>query len=231
MPVLTPIADVGARSKPNEMTVVDPARLMPQSEAEQFLTDTGLNGPFLADLLSNMAAHERCGIHLYRSVIARTQNPILKRKYTEIEAEEVRHLEILEDLITGLGGDPLYVSPIARATEKADSGMVESTFMLAGSVNLMDQEMVMLDAVFLAEAKDNSNWAALAALLPSFPEGEVQDLVRTAVEEAQATEAEHLEWANDMRVKLVGLQASSSAMTAMGVKAEEMMARIQDWFA
>lgn len=89
----------------------------------------------------------------------------------------------------------------------------------------------MLDAVFLAEAKDNSNWAALAALVDTFPQGEVRDLVRNAVEEAQSTEAEHLEWAGEMRTKLIGLQASSSAVTSMGVKAEEMMAKIKGWFA
>src|SRR5690606_162675 len=160
--------------------------------AGQFLAGTGLNGPFLADLFSNMITHERCGTHLYRSVAGRTQNPVLKRRYEQIEAQELRHLEILEELVTAMGGDPLCGSPIARATEKADSMLVESTFMLGGSVDMMDQEMVMLDAVFLAEAKDNANWSALAAMVDSFPDGDIRDRVRTAVEEAQATEAEHL---------------------------------------
>src|SRR5699024_7391206 len=118
-----------------------------------------------ADLLSSLITHERCGVHLYRSVASRTQNPVLERKYEHNEAEELRHLEILEELVTALGGDPLYVSPIARVTEKAASMMLESTFLLGGSVDPMDQEMVMLDAVFLAEAKDNANWATLGALV------------------------------------------------------------------
>jgi hypothetical protein len=95
----------------------------------------------------------------------------------------------------------------------------------------MDQEMVMLDAVLLAEAKDNANWAGLAALTDSFPEGEMRQLVAAAVEEAQGTEAEHLQWASDMRTQLVSLQSSSSALTAMGAKAEELVARIQGWFS
>lgn len=230
MPVLTPSADLGARSRSTGATSVDPVRILGTEEADQFLADTGLNGPFVADLLSNMLSHERCGTHLYRSVASRTHNPVLKRRYEQNVEEELRHLEILEELVTALGGDPLYVSPIARATEKSDSMMLESTFLLGGSVDMMDQEMVMLDAVFLAEAKDNANWAALNALVASFP-SELQERVRTAVEEARVNEVEHLEWAKEMRLKMIGLQASSSTMADVGAKAEELMARVQDWFS
>ena len=45
-------------------------------------------------------------------------------------------MRLLEELITGAtGGDPQYVSPAARATEKAGAGLVESTYLLAGSVD------------------------------------------------------------------------------------------------
>lgn len=230
MPVLTPTADLGARSRSVGATSVDPAGTLGSEEAGRFLADTGLNGPFVADLLSSLITHERCGVHLYRSVASRTQNPVLERKYEHNEAEELRHLEILEELVTALGGDPLYVSPIARVTEKAASMMLESTFLLGGSVDPMDQEMVMLDAVFLAEAKDNANWATLGALVASVP-SELRDVVSEAVEEARATEAEHLEWAKEMRIKMMRLQASSSTMAAMGAKTEEIMARIKGWFS
>lgn len=230
MAVLTPTADVGARSRSTGATSVDPARHMTEEERERFLADTDLNGPFVADLLSNMLTHERCGTHLYRSVASRSQNPVLKKRYEEFGKETLHHVKLLEDLITALGGDPLYVSPIARATEKADSSLVESTYMLGGSVDVMDQEMVMLDAVLVAEAKDTSNWLALASLIDSFPEGQTRNLVQAAVDDASGQEAEHLNWAREMRTKMVGLQASSSAMTAAGAKAEEMLATVKSWF-
>ncbi len=34
--------------------------------------DGGLNAPFVADLLSACLAHERCGVHLYRSIAGRS---------------------------------------------------------------------------------------------------------------------------------------------------------------
>jgi hypothetical protein len=110
--------------------------MMPD-EDEAFLANTGLNGPFVADLLSDMLAHERCGAQLYRSVADRTNNPILKQRYKHFGNETVEHVENLEGLIAGLGGDPGYISPAARVTEKAGIGLLESTFLLAGSVDLM----------------------------------------------------------------------------------------------
>ena len=231
MPILTPTAAAGARSVPAEMTYVDPERVVPPEELKSFLADTGLNGPFVADLLSDMLAHERCGAQLYRSVAGRTNNPMLKRQYEHFGEETTEHVDILETLIGQLGGDPMYVSPSARATEKADTGLVESTFMLAGSVDLMTQELVMLDAVMLAEAKDHANWSGLSQLVDTFPEGQIRDHVRRAVERVEPQEDDHLGWAQETRSKLIALQGKSSAMATVGAKAEEMAARIKDWLS
>lgn len=231
MTILTPTAATGARSKPQQMTYVDPARTLPTAEHESFLDGTGMNGPFVADLLSNMAAHERAGAMLYRSVAERTHNPVLQQRYQHFGNETVEHVDVLEALVTQLGGDPNYVSPAARATEKSGVGLLESTFLLSGSVDLMTQELVMLDAVLLAEAKDHANWACLAALVPDMPEGEVRDAFQSAVDQVGAQEDAHVEWAQDMRCKMISAQVRSSSMQAMGQKAEELVARIQSLFA
>jgi hypothetical protein len=89
------------------MTYVEPARTMRPEENEAFLADAGLNGPFVADLLSDMLAHERCGAQLYRSVSQRTNSPVLRERYDRFGNETVEHVEILEGLITQLGGDRL----------------------------------------------------------------------------------------------------------------------------
>lgn len=230
MPVLTPTAATGARSTPQEMTYVDPARTMLPEEKDAFLADTELNGGFVADLLSDMLAHERCGAQLYRSVAGRTHNPMLQRKYEDFGEETLTHVGILEDLIDGLGGDPGYVSPAARATEKSGMGLLESTFLLAGSVDLMTQELVMLDAVLLAEAKDHANWACLSALTGELPTGDVRAAFEAAVGQVEPQEDEHLEWAQSMRCRMISMQAKSSAMQTMGAKAEELMARIKGMF-
>src|SRR3546814_13386017 len=80
----------------------------------------GANAAFVADLLSACLAHERCGTHLYRSVAGRTNNAILKAKYEEFGDETLRHVGILEELVASLGGNPSYVSPLARAVRSEE---------------------------------------------------------------------------------------------------------------
>ena len=141
------------------------------------------------------------------------------------------YVDVLETLIGQLGGDPMYISPAARATEKAGTSLLESTFLLSGSIDLMTQELVMLDAVMLAEAKDHANWSGLSQLVDTFPEGEIRDHVRRAVAQVEPQEDEHLSWAQDMRSKMIALQVRSGTMAGMGAKADEFMARIKDWFS
>jgi ferritin-like metal-binding protein YciE len=194
------------------MMHVDPAQGLLPTGHESFLAGTGLNGPFVADLLSDMTAHERGGAALYRSVGARTNDPVLKQKYGHFEHQTVEHVAVLEELVTRLGGDPRYVSPSARATERTGLALVESTFLLGGSVDVMTQELVMLDAVLLAEAKDHTNWSGLAQLVDVVPEGGARDAVRAAVERVEPEEDEHLDWLQDMRTKLIGAQVRSGGM-------------------
>jgi rubrerythrin len=227
MPTLIPTAATGARSVPETMTVVDPARTLSPDEQQRFLAGTELNGPFVADLLSDMLAHERCGAQLYRSVAQRTNNPVLEERYRHFGEETVEHVAALERLITELGGDPAYVSPAARATEKAGTALLESTFLLAGSVDLMTLELVMLDAVLLAEAKDHANWSCLAAMVDDLPGGLVREALDAAVNEMEVQEDEHLRWVQDTRRRLISLQATSGFAASLSMKVEEVIARIK----
>jgi ferritin-like metal-binding protein YciE len=221
---------LGGRAKPAPMVAIDPERLMLDEDLAAMGSDAGLNGPFVADMLSDMLMHERCGFHLYRSVAGRSNNPMLKRKYEEFGAQTENHIDVLERLITELGGDPGYTSPISRATEKLDFGALEGSFMLSGSVDLMDQEMVMLNAVVLAETIDSANWETLAALAEVLADGEVKQALDRAVEQVLPQEIEHIDWPRQMRQQMVLLQARSKAMQTVGLSATAMMDKIHSLF-
>jgi len=231
MPVLTPTKATGATASPNEMTYVDPSCQVTADALAAQIPDIGLNAAFIADLMSAMLTHERCGTHLYRSVAGRSNNPMLKAKYEEFGEETLRHVEILEGLINTMGGNPNYVSPMARVVEATDSKLLEASFMLAGGVDLMTAETAMLDAVFIAESVDHANWQMLAQLTTSLPDGEIRTAFQQAVDEVEAQEDEHLGWARDTKSRIVQLQAQSSLATTIGLKAEEMLARVRDWFS
>ncbi|HYI61693.1 MAG TPA: ferritin-like domain-containing protein [Acidimicrobiales bacterium] len=221
---------LGATSKPMPMVYVDPERAVTDEQLAAVAEGTGLNGAFIADVLSDALMHERCGFHLYRSVAGRTNNPILKRRYQELGDETLTHVTVLEELIAAVGGDPGYVSPAARGTEKLDMGALEGSFMLSGSVDLMTQELMMLNAVVLAEAIDHANWETMAALGAACPDGPVKDAMVRAVEQVLPQEEEHVTWARDMRQRMILLQAQSKAMTRVGATMETMVARISSMF-
>jgi hypothetical protein len=231
MPVLTPTKATGGKTKPLANVYAEAPQQISEEQLAAFMPGSGMNGAFMAELMSGMLTHERCGRHLYRSCETRTNNPILQAKYREFGTETERHVQILERLIASAGGDPGYCGAMARAVEGSDAKLLESTFMLSGSSDPMTDEMAMLDAVFLAECMDHANWTGFAALADKLPEGDLRTACLAAVDEVGPQEEEHLGWARDTKLRLASLQASSSAVATIGVKAGEIVTRIRNWLA
>lgn len=228
---LTPTKDTGATTRRGPNVFVDPELDADARPTSDLLPESGLNGPFLADLMSAALTHERCGVHLYRSVGTRSANPVLQARYRDFEADTLRHVEILEEAITRMGGDPQYVSPMARAVEGMNSHLLESTYTLNGSIDVMGQEMVMLDAIMLAETIDHANWTQLGQLVDSLPEGEPRTALLEAVAKVERDEDRHLGWATETRAKLTMLQATSPVMAKVAAAGEELLSRVRDWLA
>jgi hypothetical protein len=88
----------------------------------------------------------------------------------------------------------------------------------------------MLDAVLLAEAKDHANWSSLAGMVDDLPDGDVRDTFQAAIDEIEVQEDEHFRWAQDMRCRMISLQATSGLTSSLALKAEEMMAHIKGLF-
>jgi rubrerythrin len=231
MTTLTPTKDLGATIKPVGLLHAEPDRQITDDDLAALAPDVSMNVPFIMDWVAAVLTHERCGTHLYRSVAGRTNNPILKKQYVAFGEQTERHAEILEDLVTGAGGNPNYVSPAARATEGMDAKLLESTFLLGGSIDIMTQEMAMLDAVLLAESMDRANWETLAVLAAELPDGDLKTAFTKAADEVGPEEDEHLTWAKETKMKMVLLQAESRAMTAAGAKAEELVEKIKGWLS
>lgn len=201
---------VGGTAKPVGVLYGEPDRQVEDASAGTALENAGVNAPFVADLLSSCLAHERCGVHLYRSVAGRTTFPDLRDRYEEFLAETERHVELLEELIAGAGGDPMYVSPTARATEAADARLVETTWAVEGSVDAPTAELAMLEAVLLAEIKDHDNWLLISELADAMADGPVRDQMRTTSAEVLAQEVKHAEWARQTRRRMLYLAATGS---------------------
>jgi rubrerythrin len=228
MSILTPTKDKGATALPNDMLYVDPqSRVDEDMLRTQLSAVQGVDPVFLANVLSGYLQHERCGTHLYRSVAGRTANPVLKAKFEEYGAQTRRHVEILETLIGAAGGNPAFVSPMARAIEAMDSKLLESTFLGSGALDPLTADMAMLDAVFIAESVDHANWEAMGKIAEQLDDGEIKTAFLEAVAEVEQQEDEHLGWARDMRSKMTMLQLDASMVAKGMAKMEEIVAKLK----
>ena len=231
MPTLTPTKDTGGQAKASGLLYVEPDLVMTDDELAGLAPDVGMNVPFVMDVVSAMLAHERCGVHLYRSVAGRTNNPMLKRRYDSAQDAVLEAVTVLEGLVTSAGGNPSYVSPAARAAQGMDTKLLESTFALNGSLDVMTQEMAMLDAVLLAESMAKANWETFAVLAGQLPDGELKTSFQEAADEVGPVKDEGFTWAKETKMKMVLLQSESRMMTAVGAKAEELVETVKGWFS
>jgi rubrerythrin len=181
--------ETGAKTMPIGMTVAAPECRMTGAEL------SGATGNIaLANLVSAFAAHERCGVHLYRAAAGMTQIAEWRERYEEFLAQTVEHVRVLSELALELGGDPMYVSPQARMTEFMNTKLMEP-ILFDGSVDTLTRELTMLEAVLLAERKCHANWQLLGLFADLSPNSATAQAVRRAVEQVEDQEDEHVAWA------------------------------------
>jgi len=218
----------GSTTKPIGLVYVPPGREVLDAGSATAFERSGLDPAFVADVLSACLAHERCGVHLYRSVAQRSQDATLASQYERFGAETLEHVRLLEDLISGAGGNPAYVSPAARATEKAAAAVLESTFMLDGSLDLETAELVMLEAVMLAEAKDRANWEMLTQLAAQIADHDLRRQFEELTGLVLAQEVDHHSWARDWRAAMLIERAGGTA-SATPAQGSPEAASVEDW--
>jgi rubrerythrin len=186
-----------------------PECAMAPEELQSFLADTGLNGPFLADLLSACLMHEQCGLHLYRTAVNMTTDEALRAKYEEFGAETEEHIRIFEELIAACGGQPGYVSPTARLTEALDMKLHEAALLLPDGADQQTLELAILESVVLAESKCHSNWSLIQRLAGELPDGLARTAFQNAVDQVEDQEDEHIRWSRETWEQLILTEAKS----------------------
>jgi rubrerythrin len=224
--------DTGGRAQPVGSTYVLPDRGHLDGTPSALAAEA-VDEAFVGDLLSACLAHERCGVHLYRSVAGRTTDPSRRAQYEHFGEETLGHVEKLETLINEAGGDPQYVSASARVTEKADAGLLESTFLVAGSADPATAELAMLEAVMLAEAKDRANWLLLSDLAAQLADGKLRAQFEAVTAEVLQQEEDHYTWAAAARATFImalatGTVSNESATSASDLSRDELYAKAQE---
>jgi hypothetical protein len=142
----------------------------------------------LVDKLAERLAFERTGTRLYEALITKHQmsEPLPGGPSIEdlrrIQADELRHFELVRDTILELGGDPTTVTPAADVIAVTSLGLIQ---VLADPRTTLLQ---CLEAILTAELVDNDGWSLLVRLT----RGMGHPKIAAELETALVAEEEHL---------------------------------------
>lgn len=217
----------GATAKAGPAMTVHPDQLVTDDDLAGVAADAGLNSPFLADLLASCAAHERCGVNLFTSLAARTDNPAAKHRFEQFRGDAITAVATYDQLLETLGVPVHYASPPARLTEAMDTRLL-SAFLLTGAADQMTVELKGVEAVLLASTMCMANSALLRSVAESMDESRSRSAVEAALAELEPPQLEHFDWAAKMQQQLVMAQVSSGAVQKVGAAAEAMVGKVRD---
>jgi hypothetical protein len=221
--------DTGSTIKPGPMLEARPELVVTDADLADVATGTGLNGPFLADLLAAAATHENDGKNLFQALGHMTANPMLQAKYKQFREESVVAVETYEQLATRLGAPIKYICPAARMTEAMDAKLLEA-FQLSGSADPLVLELKGVEAVLMAATLCVANVSLFQHIAAGLPDGEVKAAFDELLPSLADAGERHLEWAATTQRTMVTSQASSKLVqSALGV-AENVVGKIKDVF-
>jgi hypothetical protein len=204
-----------------------PELVVSDADLTEVAPGTGLNGPFLADLLAAAAAHENDGKNLFQALGHRTANPMLQGKYKQFREESVVAVQTYEQLATRLGAPIRYISPAARMTEAIDGKLLEA-FQLSGSADPLVLELKGVEAVLMAATLCVANVAIFDQIAAGLPDGDAKAAFEELLPPLRDAGERHLEWAASTQASMVTSQAGSRLVqSALGV-AETVVGKIKD---
>jgi hypothetical protein len=219
--------DTGATIKPGPMLEARPELVVTDADLADVAPGSGLNGPFLADLLASAAAHENDGKNLYQALGHMTANPMLQAKFKQFREDSVAAVATYEELATRLGAPISYISPAARMTEAMDAKLLEA-FILSGSADPLVLELKAVEAVLLASTLCVANVALFEHIAAGLPDGDAKAAFAEHLPTLAEAGANHLHWAASTQRTMVTSQAGSRTVQKVLGVAETVVGKIKD---
>jgi len=194
--------DMGATIKPGPMVVAGPDQVVTDAQFADVAAGSGLNGPFLADLVVSMAAHESMAINMYRALRTSVANPMLKTTFARFEQDSMAAVAVHLRLMDELGIPAYYISPAARMTEGLDGHMIMS-MLGAGSADPLTIDLKAVEMVLLGSTMCVANTNLLREIGARAEDGAARLAIEQAVSDLAGAQLAHLEWATTTQQRMV----------------------------
>ena len=162
------------------------------------------------ELLCQGLETEMGGVQIYQASIECAVNDDLKEEWQKYLEQTQRHVEIMEEVVTAFGLDPMEETPGREVVRHIGESLVAAMEMARENGTPEAAQLVAAECVTLAETKDHQNWHLLRELQKE-QKGDKAKVLKAAIEEVEDQEDEHLYhtkgWARELWIESMGMPA------------------------
>ena len=164
----------------------------------------------VTELLLQALETELGGVQVYKTALKCAQNEDLHEELTKYLDQTTHHVEVVIGLFADLGLDPEASSPGREVVRHIGSSLVAAMEMALASGPPEAAQLVAAECVTLAETKDHMNWELIGEVAENL-KGDSAKVMRTAYEEVEGDEDEHLYhstgWGRELWIESLGMKA------------------------
>lgn len=162
------------------------------------------------ELLYQALETEMGGVTIYETAITCAVNTDLKEEWNEYLEQTRTHVQVMLNLMEGLGLDPEKQTPGREVVAHLGESLVAAMLLAKSSGNPTGAELVAGECVVLAETKDHLNWE-LIGQLANQSNGKERELLQQAYDAVEQDEDHHLYhttgWTRELWLDSLGLPA------------------------
>src|SRR5436190_20698957 len=165
----------------------------------------------LNELLYQALETELGGVQIYTAAVASAVNSDLKEEWEKYLDQTRVHVKIVQDIFSELGLDPETETPGRKIVRHQGESLLKAIKMAQEAADPAAAEIVAAECVVLAETKDHLNWELIGEAA-DHASAKVADLLRTAHDEVEEEEDEHIYhtkgWTRELWIKSLGMEAA-----------------------
>jgi rubrerythrin len=151
------------------------------------------------------------GVKVYEAAIRCAKNEDLKSEWKKYQQQTKRHVEILEEICEEMGLDAEDDTPGRRLVRQKGEALIGIMEQALKNGNPDAAQLVAAEAVVDAETKDHMNWELIGKLVEELEDEELAEKLRSACEEVEDEEDEHLYhtmgWTRELWIEALGMKA------------------------
>src|SRR5215213_8751346 len=174
------------------------------------MTNNTLLANVPVDLMYQALETEKGGVQIYTTALRLAINDDLREEWNKYLDQTKNHVQVLTEIITGLGLDPNAETPGRKVVRYIGTSLVKAMELASRCADPQSAQIVAAECVVHAETKDHLNWQLLGELAKNMEDPE-SSLILPAYQQVEEEEDEHLYhsqgWTRELWIQALGMPA------------------------